>query len=144
MRASRSSLDVRVKSGSQIWRTLPQLGFQYRFSSQHIVVGRLRTVFGWPVSELPTFAVAFLPRTAKYLRYRIFRRPPYCKLDYGSSQCYFQPRGLIGIRVVAKSAGSTNLILLYTYGCTTHGAVVLKRSIFRRKKGIANLSLGLF
>jgi hypothetical protein len=89
-------------------------------------------MFGLPVSELPTFAVGFLSRTVKYLRYCIFRKPPlifsivdldldqfgsgsllvrYGSLCCGSTWCDFQPWSQIGIRVVAKSAGSKNLIL---------------------------------
>jgi hypothetical protein len=54
----------------------------------------------------------------------------------------FQPQGQIGIRGVAKSAGSKNLI--YIYGCHTQRAVAIKRPILYGKKGFAKLSFGLF
>jgi hypothetical protein len=59
----------------------------------------------------------------------------------GSLGCDFHPLYQNGIRVVAKSAGSENLIL---YLWPKLSAVALKQLFFKQKKGFANLSLGLF
>jgi hypothetical protein len=127
-----------LNKSSQI-RWILQLGFQLRFSSWHIAEWGLRTahLFGWPVSELPTFAVAFLSQTANP-KYRIYaiaffgdRRMANCQqwkfvVRFSASESNWN-------RAVRKSARFKNLIL--HYGCLTQMAVALTRSIFYGKKG---------
>jgi hypothetical protein len=103
---------IDVKSGSQIWQILSQLGFQLKFSWQ-IAVQHLRTALVQITNlRAATIRGLFLPRTATHFHYHIFRRPPVGKL--GSS---WHTRGRV---LTVWIAAVTGKLVFFFYVDTLH------------------------